>query len=245
MTPTDLHPTSHGRDPALSDAYARLSGSLAPPTDLVGTLDTAITRRRRQRRAGVVAGGALALALVGGTLALTTGGTEPETAPDPAGQGGVNEVVVTRDDGARMGFGPVELSCEEAGRLGQRLTATSPLVTAPGDDDTLLEPLLDISVLVDDVELRRTYELPFEGSSTRKNVSSDEWTLQYFAAVPSSDPTRRANEITSAAPDSSGTIRFDAATCGAVPSLDVTIDAVLGSELEQPAYPIAGRLALP
>lgn len=245
MTRTDLPDTTLGRDPALTDAYTRLSGSLAPPLDLTGALGAAITRRRRRRRAGVAAGGALALALVGGTLALTTGGTEPETAPDPAGQGGLNTVVVTRDDGTRLGFGPVELTCEKAGKLGQRLTATSPLVTAPGDDETLLEPLLHISVLVDDVELRRPYELPFEGNSAGGDVSSDTWSFHYFAAVPSSVPDQRANEIVSAAPGSSGTVRFDAATCGAVPSLDVTIDAILGSEVEQAAYPISGRLALP
>ena len=245
MTPTDLHHTTPGHDPELAEAYDRLARSLAAPPDLGSTLSTAITRRRHRRRAGVAAGGVLALAVVGSTLALTTGGDEPTRAPDPAGQGGVNDVVVTRDDGETLGFGPVELSCEPAGRLGDRLTASSEPVTSPGDDSVLLEPLLHIEVLVDDVEPGRTYRLPFEGDAARSNVSSDQWTFQYFAAVPAADPARRANEVISSAPGSTGTIRFDAATCGAVPSLDVTVDGTLGSELDQPAYPVSGRLALP
>lgn len=245
MTPTDLHESSDDRDPGLRDAYGRLASSLAGPPDLVETLGPAIRRRRRLRTTARVAGGVLAASVVVGGLALTTGGSEPETAPDPAGQGGVNTVVVTRDDGEQLAFGPVELSCEKAGKRGDMLTATADPVTAPGDDDVLLEPLLHISVLVDDLEPGRTYDLPFEGSAEKENVRSDERTFVYFAAVPSPDPGRRANEIVSGAPDSTGSVRFDAATCGDVPSLDVTIDAVLGSEVEQAALPIEGRLALP
>lgn len=244
MTPTDLHEPTDDRDPGLRDAYARLTSSLVGPPDLADTLGPVIRRRRRLRATARVTGGVLAASVVVGGLALTTGGSEPETAPDPAGQGGVNTVVVTRDDGEQLAFGPVELSCEKAGRRGDMLTATADPVTAPGDDDVLLEPLLHISVLVDDLEPGRTYALPFEGAAG-SGTSSDRWRFQYFAAVPSADRSQRANEIVSDLPGSSGTVRFDAATCGSVPSIDVTIDAVLGSELEQAALPIEGRLALP
>ncbi|MEP7739030.1 hypothetical protein ABKW28_15355 [Nocardioides sp. 31GB23] len=243
MSPTDLHETTDGRDDELERAYDRLTSALAAPLDLGPVLGAAITRRRRRRTTVRVAGGALAASVAIGGLALTTGGSEPERAPDPAGQGGTNTVVVTRDDGEELSFGPVELSCSPAGRLGERLDASTEVVTGP--DDVLLEPLLHISVLVDDVEPGRTYVLPFEGSAEKKNVRSEEWTFVYFAAVPSPDPARQANEIVSGAPDSTGSVRFDAATCGDVPSLDVTIDAVLGSEVEQSAYPIEGRLSLP
>ncbi|GHJ58495.1 hypothetical protein NOK12_10140 [Nocardioides sp. OK12] len=245
MSTTDLHETTDGRDEELAQAYGRLTAALAAPTDLGPSLRTAIVRRRRRRTAARVAGGAVAATVVVGGLALTTGGSEPERAPDPAGQGGTNTVVVTRDDGEGLTFGPVELSCEKAGRSGERLNATTELVLAPGSEEVLLEPLLHISVLVDDVEPGRTYTLPFEGSPEKKNVSSDEWTFVYFAAVPAADPAGEANEIVSGLPDSAGTVRFDAATCGDVPSLDVTIDAVLGSEVGQPALPVEGRLALP
>ena len=243
MNPTELHETTDGPDPELERAYARLTSALVAPPDLGPTLRTAIARRRRRRAGTRVAGGALAASVVVGALALTTGGSEPDRAPDPAGRGGTNTVVVTRDDGEQLTFGPVELSCESAGRRGDVLTATAEPVTAP--DDVLLEPLLHISVLVDDVEPGRTYDLPHEGNAAGQNVPSDGWTFQYFAAVPSAEPAQRANEIVSSTVDSRGTVRFDAATCGRVPSLDVTIDGMLGSEVEQPPYAVEGRLALP
>lgn len=256
-------PTNHGRSAddqtgQIRDAYDRLTDSASPPRNASMLIQHRIHTRRVRRRAGVATVGvlgasALAFTLLGGGGTGTDGnvvadqtpsspsappsdqpGDQPTTEPTPARNG----LTFTRTDGTTYAFDDVGVTCRTTGKNNvQRLTAmSSPVI----EGDKLLEPFLTFEARLDKVTPGQEFELPVDVGMTESNPI-----ILFFADSASVDAgADRANELSSAQ-DSSGTVQVVSASCGEVPQLEIVVDAVLGSEVEQESLPIAGRLSAP
>ena len=228
--------TTEEKDPEIAGAYDRLGRSLDGPVDVLVRVEHRMRARRRQRAA--LAGGASALALVvaGTTAALTLGGDDqPSTlhvTDEPAGP--VSTLAFTRADGSTYTFRDIEVTCKkDPDSARQLVTATSPRKVR---GDTLLEPFLMFQASLDEVEGGRTFTLPVD------DVATSKLPMILFFATDEGGP--RANELSSTEP-STGTVQVLQASCGPTPSLDLRVDARLGSEVEQSSMRLTGELHAP
>lgn len=214
-------------DPTIGAAYDRLGEGLHAPADGPARVQRRIAVRRRRRRATVAVG---ALAVVGGVgLAAVTTGGEPDRAIDAATQP-EPRLSTTRPDGTTYTFEDVEMTCQDG-----LITAQSPQrIVGTGDDAHLEEPFLYIEARTKALTPGETLTLPVDGPG-----GSDTYPLLLFFAM---DGDRDANELSSAVTGSSGTVVVREATCGPEPRLALDVDAVLGSEVEQPSMPLTGEL---
>ncbi|MCR6029844.1 hypothetical protein GGQ22_00115 [Nocardioides sp. zg-579] len=232
---TEHDPARH--DPTLHDAYDRLGAGVRPPADGPERVLRRIAVRRRRRRA---AAGVAALALVGGVgaAAVTTGG-DPDRVVDAASQPEPPALTTTLADGTTHTFEGVELTCFDG-----LLTAyNEQVVTRDADEEwsepVLSEPFLYLEVRTDAVDLGKPYQLPVDGPG-----GSGTYPVLLFFAI-DDDGAGRPNELSSAEGEASGTVRVDEATCGPEPTLALTADVVLGSELQgRPSMPLRGGLDL-
>lgn len=222
-----------GHDRTIAAAYDRLGAAVHPPGDAPQRVARRIAvRRRRRRAAGGVA--ALAVAAVVGTAAVSTGG-EPDRVVDPATErvpepGPVSTLRTTLPDGSTYTFEEVEVTCE-----GGTITAQSPFrTTGETADGGLSEPYLFIEGEVDKLPAGRVLHLPVDGPG-----GSDTYPVVLFFALAGD---REANELSSAVGGASGTVEVVEATCSPEPHLELRVDAVLGSEVEQEAMPLTGEL---
>lgn len=224
-----------GTDEQIQDGFARLTSALAPPADAPERVARRITQRRRLRRAGVAVCGVVVIAAAGTAVVIGgDGGDGPGTvAADPAGPDG--SLVLTRPDGSTYPFGGITVQCGP-GPTGQN-TGTPTIVAQSArrmDGSRLLRPWFYFEGKVGDLELGRTYELPMQGGS-------DEVPLVVFVADVAGDG-QDGNEVSSSEPGAAGTVRVLRASCEPAPSLEVEIDATLGSEVEQEPFHVAGTL---
>ncbi|MDN4161441.1 hypothetical protein [Nocardioides abyssi] len=223
------------RDPLLSDAYDRLAGATHAPADGPARVQRRIAVRRRRRR--VATGLAVAVAVGGTTLAAVTTGGEPDRAVDAASEPPPSPLTTTLADGSTYAFEGIEVTCED----GLLVAQNEQQLTGSGDEARLAEPFIYLEVRPDQVTPGESLTLPVDGPG-----SSDTYPVLLFFALedrPGGPPERRANELSSASMGSSGTVRVDEATCGPEPRLALTVDAVLGSELEnRAAMPLRGEL---
>jgi hypothetical protein len=221
------------KDPQITQAYDRLGRSLEAPVDVLARVEQRMRARRAGRTRAV--GAAAVLGLVGAT---GVAGAALSRGDDPTGvhvsdqpSAPVNTLGFTRSDGSTYTFQDVEVTCKKYPEYDkQMIIARSPLRT---EGDTLLEPYLDFEASVDEVAGGRTFELPSPDVETGKQP------MILFFATDEGGP--RANELSSQE-SSTGTVEVTGASCGPVPSLDLVVDAKLGSEVEQPAMRLAGEL---
>lgn len=234
--------TTQEKDPEIAGAYDRMGRSLDAPVDVLARVEDRMRSRRRQRV--VLAGGASALALVvaGTTAALALGGgDDPSTlhvTDEPSGPvtpaGPVSTLAFTHADGTTYTFRDIEVSCKKDPESDRRLvTASSPRKVR---GDTLLEPFLMFQASLDEVADGRTFTMPVDDAATSKLP------MILFFATDEGGP--RANELSSAEP-STGTVQVLHASCGPTPSLDLEVDAALGSEVEQKSMRLTGELHAP
>ncbi len=218
-----------GTDDQIREGFERVTSALTPPPDATERVAQRITQRRRMRRTGVVACGAVAVVAAVGTAALLAGGDGTGTVADDPAPGG--SVVLTRPDGSTYPFDDVTVECGP-GTTGR----TTVLASTPRRLDGLrvLAPFLYVEANMRNLELGRTYELPLKGDS-------DEVPLVVFvadAAVNDQD----GNEVSSSEPGAAGTVRVLEASCEPVPTLRVELDTTLGSEVDQGTLDVAGTL---
>ncbi|WP_435741942.1 hypothetical protein [Nocardioides sp. SYSU DS0663] len=217
------------QDPDIRAAYERLTGALAPPADGPARVERRVAVRRRRRRA-TAGGAALTLAAVVGAFALGSG-DEPVRAVDPAvDPGPVSTLTTTLPDGTPYTFADVDVTCE-----GGLITAETPFRTVgEGPEEGLAQPFLLIQGQVAKLPAGRVLRLPVDGPG-----GSDTYPIVLFFALAGD---RDANELSSAVGDASGTVEVLEASCGTEPRLALRVDAVLGSEVGQPAMSLTGEL---
>jgi hypothetical protein len=227
----------------IKHGYEELSSDLMPPGDTLDRVTRAVQTRRR-RRTAIRTGSALATVVVAGGLAWSLHGGDSdgtnvavEPPPDPT-------LVLTRADGSTYAFQDVTVSCTPP-----RSPSGDPLSSGPGriwmyspmrvvdpsvpeDDMKLQQPFLYFEGRVDQID-GKTFTLPFDGPG-----DSDQRAFTLFAA--DTEGTPRANEVSSAEVDASGTVTIVKAACDPTPVLQIEVNATLGIEVQEGTAKIAG-----
>lgn len=213
-------------EPEILEAYRTLSAPVSAPPDVLERVERRITRRRRARH-GVVA--VAALAAVGGVGVTVLGGNDGDgtdrVANDPGGSE-TSTLTYTNTDGSTYTFAAedIEVTCPAPGPDGrQHLVLSRP---------TQALPVLYVDVQVDEVTPGQVFDLPYDVDG-----GSEKLPMIFFFTTDGGDDS---NELGSNMAGSTGTVTLHEATCGPTPSLWIEIDAVLGSEVEQPALAIEG-----
>jgi hypothetical protein len=227
-------------DPQVHDAYLRLGTALAPPPDVATRVVRRVAARRRHRR--VAAGGVglvVAAGVVGGLVALGGGSSSDTVAVDqPATHG---SFTITRADGSTWTTSELTLTCQpppgEPFSPGgpQHIWLLSPRHVS-ADGKVLGDPFVSFSGIVDKIG-GKTFQLPLD-------QASDTVPLVLFAADPDVPATaERANEVSSAEAQASGTVTVTEASCDPTPVLTISADTTLGSEVEQGTLKVSGSFS--
>lgn len=219
-------------DEQIRDGLARLTSALTPPPDATERVALRIAQRRRTRRAGIAACGLAVIAATGVAVVVMVGDSEVTgtVAVDPAGPGG--SLVLTRPDGSTYSFGEITVECVNdegmpaPGDTGEDILASSAFRMG---DSGLLEPFFYMKVDRRELEVGRTYD-----------AALPENAFVVFAA--DAGTSDGANEVSSNEPGTAGTVRVLQASCEPVPTLQVELDATLGSEVDQEPMHVAGTL---
>lgn len=224
--------TEHDKDPELLVAYARLGSALRAPVDVLERVERRVKVRRRHRVAAGGGAAVLALATAGVVVGVAlSGGDETGTLVTDQPTGPVSTLAFTRADGSTYTFEDITVSCRTDAKGRQRIEAQSPRKIT---GERLLEPLFTFEGILDKMATGRTFSLPVNGPG-----DSESSPMTLFFATDEGGP--RANELSSSQ-DSSGTVEVVSASCGATPTLELVVDATLGSEVEQPPMRISGEL---
>lgn len=227
-------------DPQLHEAYHRLGTALAPPPDVATRVVRRVAARRRHRR--VAAGGAglvLAAGMVGSVLALGGGGSSRDVAVDQPPTHG--SFTITRSDGSTWTTSDFTLSCQPP--PGESFDPNGPqhiYLYSPrdvsADGKVLGHPFVYFSGIVAKID-GKTFTLPLD-------QASDTVPLVLFAADPDVPATaERANEVSSAESQASGTVTVTEASCDPTPVLTIQADTTLGSEVEQGTLKVSGSFS--
>lgn len=251
--PTSRGQSAEDQSGQIRAAYDRLTDSASPPRDASVLIQRRIRTRQVRRRAGVatvavLGASALAFTLLGGgpgtsgdvvadqpTASPSASPSEQPTAESTPGQG---DLTFTRTDGTTYTFDNVGVSCDTPGKDDvQRLTAMSTPVV---EEDELVEPFFTLEARLDKISPGQEFELPIDVGRSGANPL-----ILFFADSASVDAgADRANELSSAEA-STGTVTVVSASCGDIPQVELVVDAVLGSEVQQESLPISGRLSAP
>ena len=226
-----------GKDPEIAGAYERLGSAVAAPVDVLGRVEHRIRTRRRRRRVAVGAASVLAVAGIGTTAALVLPGGDqhsPAQAVDePAAPAGpVSTLTITAADGSTYTFDDLTVSCRgAAGTPGEQIVARSPFRV---EDNTLVEPYLELHAPLDEARRGVSYRLPVDHGPDASSM------LLFVGTEPTRE--RGPGGGSSNAAGASGTVEITEASCGATPTLGLHVDATLGGELGSPPIPIEGDL---
>jgi hypothetical protein len=219
----------------IKDGFDRLARALAPPADVASRVEQAVRTRRRRRRGAAVGVSAVVLAAGVAGAVLVSGGDDAGgdvVAADPGGPHG--SFTLTRADGSTITLDDLTLTCDQA----------------PGDPDVhpghiylsspfrldasqrkLVEPYVSFDAVAAQVD-GRDFVLPPDSDTG----DSEDRAFVLFAA----DAGRDANEVSSAEPGASGTLRVLRASCDPTPVLELEVDGSLGSEVDAGAWAVQG-----
>jgi hypothetical protein len=222
-------------DRELTEAYARLGAALAPPPEVASRVERVVVGRRRRRRATAIGAALMVTAGVAGGVVVLRSGDDGQSvvATDPGGPRG--SFTLTRADGSTIELDDLTLSCEKgpgggAGQAGH-IYLFSPFELDPSRE-SLKEPYVYFDAVVAEVD-GRDFTLPFDSESG----SSDDRAMVLFAADAGG---KNANEVSSAEPGASGTVRVLRASCEPTPVLELEGDGTLGSEVQQRPWTVVG-----
>jgi hypothetical protein len=229
--------TTTDHDDEIRAAYERLTNSLDAPRSVPWDVERRV-RHRRVRRVGA----AIAFVLVAGAagaVATLGGGDRPsEVAVDEPPTGPTSTLTFERPDGTSYTFEDLSVTCDptEARAVGAapRVWALSPIEL---DGDTPAMPFVWIEARLDMLTDGQVLTLPLDDRNADRALTL--FFVDTEGTGPADDPF---NELSSGQPDASGTVQVLRATCDPTPTLELKVDAVLGSEVEQSALPLRGEL---
>jgi hypothetical protein len=201
----------------IRDGYERLDSALHAPQDAFDRVEKRMRARRRHRRTGVGVGTAVVVAVVGGYVVVSSGGTDDgreglvavDTPPPYS-------LVMTRPDGSSYAFEDVTVTCDGGRHL--LLSSARQL-----EGERLLQPFVYVEADVAALDAPRTFTLPIESA----DGSSESLPLTVFVADTEGAPD--GNEVSSSS-GGTGTVRVTRASCDPTPVLQLEVDATLASE---------------
>jgi hypothetical protein len=193
------------------------AGRPVPPTPVDRVLAGGQARVRRRWTVGSVAAALIAVL----AIAIPVGFLGEESTDQPIEPPGSGSLTFTRKDGSTFTVGDADVRCDDQTLYvigGDR---------RPGPDGKPRGAVFMVQVDVADVPERTTVNLPAE---------------RPFLFVYDAE---HDNELSTSTEESTGTLIVDEASCGSTPSVDVSIDAKVGSEFFQtPGVRVDGRLTL-
>jgi hypothetical protein len=219
------------KDPGLMQLYALLGSDDAMITPLVGQVDARMRWRRQRRRRAVLVSAVAVLGAVGAVAA----GVNDRDGSEPAmsARDNVNTLTITQADGSTHTFDGLTVECtSDSGTDDQTLQVVSHPRLSGGEP---VEPFLFLEVHSAEIGAgEQVFRLPVTGRNQARP-----FTL-YVGTEPAQDGEN--NEVSSAEPGASGTVAISNLACGLAPTIDLVVDATLGSEVSQQPIKIEGAL---